>query len=90
MFQCYVDDPSRHGDILMFLRNIFVESVISNTREMELLILENIQLLVKLDAPSLAMFLASERPHMVPESLITLDKTPEEKYRFLEALIGMA
>lgn len=89
MFECYVEDPSRHNDIFIFLRNIFVKSVISTTREMELLILKHIQLLVKLSASNLAVFMASERPHMVSESLKALDGSPEEKYRFLEALIAI-
>jgi hypothetical protein len=90
VFQCYIDDTSRHGDILHFLRNVFTESVPSNVQLMERLILKHIQLLVQLNATSLAVFLAVNKPALIDEAVTALIPFPHERYRFLEAILDLA
>jgi hypothetical protein len=90
VFECYIDDTSRHGDILRFLRNVFTESDAANVRLMERSILKHIQLLVQLNATSLAVFLAVNRPTLIDEAVTALIPFPRERYRFLEAILDLA
>jgi hypothetical protein len=90
VFECYIDDTSRHGDILSFLRNVFTESVASNIRLMERSVLKHIQLLVQLNATSLAVFLAVNKPTLIDEAVTALIPFPRERYHFLEAILDLA
>lgn len=91
VFECYINDTSRHGDILYFLRNVFSESsVVSDVCKIEQAVLKHIQLLVKLNATSLAVFLAVNKPTLIDVAVTALIPFPRERYRFLEAILDLA
>ncbi len=91
VFECYVDDTSRHGDILQFLRNVFVDPLAaSSVRQMERAVLRHIQLLVKLNPTTLTFFLAINKPNLLVEAVNALTTFPHEKFRFLEAILELS
>ena len=57
---------------------------------MERSILKHIQLLVQLNATSLAVFLAVNKPALIDEAVTALIPFPRERYRFLEAILDLA
>lgn len=92
VFECYIDDTSRHGDIFTFLRGLFADSSATThvQRQMERAILKHVQLLVKLNATNFVVFLAANKPHLIAEALNALTDFPHEKYHFLEAILELA
>lgn len=91
VFECYVDDPSRHGDLLHLVRKIL--SFEEQEKQMESALLKRIDLLVSVidDPPSLlAVFLAANKSHLIAQSIEALQAFPKEQYRFLGAVIELA
>lgn len=90
VFECYVNDSSRHGDIFQFLRHIFNQpSAAPQFLQLKQAILRHIKLLVELNAATLAAFLATDKPELVPQALDALTQFSREKYQFLEAVIEL-
>lgn len=70
---------------------MFSEStVVPNIGKIEQAILKHIQLLVKLNATALAVFLAVNKPTLIDEAVTALIPFPHERYRFLEAILDLA
>lgn len=91
VFECYVDDSSRHGDIFLFLRRIFNQpSAASHYRQIERAILRHVKLLVELNTSTFVAFLATDKPDLVAEALDALTPFPRQKYRFLEAVLELS
>ena len=91
VFECYADDPSRHVDLLHLVRKIL--SFEEQQKQMELAVLKRMDLLVKvLDDPSslLAVFLASNKPHLIAQSIEALQTSPKQQFRFLGSVIELA